>query len=277
VRESHGTRGPAGWTTLLIAAVALVVARPALAWGPQAHQLVVLEAIDTLPKELKSFYKDHRYELPTLALDAEPTPDAPDRRFLIDERETWPFFDVPPGEDACKQGYPDRCDSIGRLPWLVQESYTSLVEAFRSGDKARILAESDTLAGYVADLYNPLAVTKNYDGQLTEQHGLWMRIGARLIEAMDKRIKLKADAANYLDRPQDWVFDVIRGAYVWVDNLLWQEDLARRGQSGFTETYFDALERRAGVVVSDRLSLAAEGVGSYWYTAWTDAGRPQLK
>jgi len=264
-------------TTLLIAAAALVAPRPALAWGPQAHQLVVLEGIDTLPKELKSFYKDHRYELPTLALDAEPTPDSPDRRFLIDELETWPFFDVPPEEDACKQAYPDKCDSIGRLPWLVQESYTRLVEAFRSGDKARILAESDTLAGYVADLYNPLAVTKNYDGQLTEQHGLWMRIGARLIEAMDKRIKLKADAANYLDRPQDWVFDVIRGAYVWVDNLLWQEDLARRGQSGFTETYFDALERRAGVVVSDRLSLAAEGVGSYWYTAWTDAGRPQLK
>jgi len=277
VRESLGRVGPARWAALAIGAAVLAAAPPALAWGPQAHQLVVLEAIDTLPKELKSFYKDHRYELPTLALDAEPTLDSPERRFLIDELETWPFFDVPPNEAACKQAYPDKCDSIGRLPWLVQESYARLVEAFRSGDKARILSESDSLAGYVADLYNPLAVTKNYDGQLTEQHGLWMRIGARLVEAMEKRIKLKADAANYLDRPQEWVFDVIRGAYVWVDNLLWQEDLARRGQSGFTETYFDALERRAGVVVSDRLSLAAEGVGSYWYTAWTDAGRPALK
>lgn len=277
MRESLVTGRQARRVLLLVAGAALGAAAPALAWGPQAHQQAVLAAIDTLPKELRSFYKDHRYELPTLALDAEPAPDTPDRRFLIDELEAWPFFDVPPTEEACRQAYADKCDSIGRLPWLVQESHARLVEAFRSGDTARILAESDTLAGYVADLHNPLAVTRNYDGQLTEQHGLWMRIGARLVEAMDKRIKLKPDAANYLDRPREWVFDVIRGAYVWVDNLLWQEDLARRGQGGFTETYFDALERRAGVLVSDRLSFAAEGIGSYWYTAWTDAGRPPLK
>jgi hypothetical protein len=39
------------------------------------------------------------------------------------------------------------------------------VEAFRAKDKARILAESDTLATLVTDLHNPLALTDNTDGQ----------------------------------------------------------------------------------------------------------------
>ena len=64
------------------------------------------------------------------------------------------------------------------------------MEAFKSGDKVRILAESDTLAGLVADLHNPLALTENADGQKTDQHGLWVRFSARLPEAMEKRSKL---------------------------------------------------------------------------------------
>ena len=32
-----------------------------------------------------------------------------------------------------------------------------------------------------------------------------------------------------------------------------------------------------GPILRDRLSQAAGDVGSYWYTAWTAAGRPELK
>ena len=33
-----------------------------------AHRVVVEEAIDVLPKQLKNFYKDHRMEIPSQAL-----------------------------------------------------------------------------------------------------------------------------------------------------------------------------------------------------------------
>jgi hypothetical protein len=36
-------------------------------------------------------------------------------------------------------------------------------------------------------------------------------------------------------------------------------------------------EQRAGRILRDRLSQAAGDVGSYWYTAWTAAGRPELR
>ena len=176
-----------------------------------------------------------------------------------------------------KERFADDAAKVGRLPWLVQESYARLVDAFRSGDKVKILAESDTLSGYVADMANPLALTENNDGQKTGQHGLWMRFGTRLHDAMDKRLKVGPEAARFLDDPNGHVFAMATAAYIWLDNILYEEDLARRGQSGFGELYYESLERRAGALLRARLEQAATDVGSYWFTAWTAAGRPELK
>jgi hypothetical protein len=70
---------------------------------------------------------------------------------------------------------------------------------------------------------------------------------------------------------------VIVASYVWLDNTLYLEELAKRGKSGYGEIYFEELARRLGPIVRERLSRAAEDAGSYWYTAWTVAGRPELK
>ena len=124
----------------------------------------------------------------------------------------------------------------------------------------------------MVDLNGPLNLTKNRDGQETGQHGLWLRVMERLPQAMGRQLKLKADAANYLDDPNEYVFSVMLEAYVWVDNILYLDALARRGKQGYSEYYFDDFARRAGPILDERLSRAAEDAASYWYTAWTDAG-----
>ena len=59
------------------------------------------------------------------------------------------------------------------------------------------------------------------------------------------------------------------GTYVWLDNMLYLEELARRGKAGYGDPYFEDLARRVGPILRERLSRAAEDAGSYWYTAWT--------
>jgi hypothetical protein len=253
-------------------------AAPASAWSPLAHQRITTEAIDTLPKGLKPFYKGHRLEIPSLGLDAPPPQDdTPDRRFTVDRVAKFPFLDLPRKEDAFKAKYGDAALNVGRLPWMIQESYARLVEAFRSGDKAKILSESDVIASLVADLHNPLALTENHDGQKTEQHGLWVRFSGRFPEYLEKKLKISPEAARYLDKPNEHAFTIVNGSYIWLDNLLYEEDLARRGQTGYTERYYEALTARAEDLLEDILGNAATDVGSYWYTAWTEAGRPDLK
>lgn len=257
----------------------LVWGPAAWGWGPVAHEAALLKAVDTLPNPLKGFYRSHRLELPTLAPEPE-TPAAeegPERRFAVDRLLAFPFSDLPrqerelmalPGAEAAR---------VGRLPWLILDGYARLVEAFQAGDKPRILAESDALAALVVDLKNPLALTDNADGQKTGQHGLWLRFSTRLPEAMQRRLKLDADAARYLDDPREYVFGMVAATYVWLDNLLYLEELAKRGKAGYTEIYYESFELRCGGILRDRLGEAAADAGSYWYTAWTAAGKPDLK
>jgi hypothetical protein len=265
------------WLRAGLSLTLAALAPAALAWGPATHQLVTTRALDTLPKQLKPFYKAHRYELPSLQLEAVVPEDAPERRFQIDKLLAFPFPDLPTGEAAFKERFGEPAQGLGRLPWLVQESYARLVEAFKSGDKTRILNESDALSSLVADLHSPLALTENADGQKTGQHGLWARFCVRLPEAMERRLKVQPDTARFLDQPERFVFDVVRESYVWLDNVLYAEALARRGQAGYDSFFYEAFERHAGELLSRRLSRAAEDVGSFWYSAWTAAGRPELK
>jgi hypothetical protein len=265
-----------GVTLALATAIALRTV-PVAAFGTEAERAVLLQAIETLPKQLKPFYKEHRLEMPTLSPEATAPERGPDRRFAIDRLMPFPFVDLPRSEAEMKKRFGDPGAEIGRLPWLIQESYARLVEAFKSRDKAKILEESDALASLVAEIHNPLALTDNADGQKTGQHGLWLRFSQRLAEAMDKRLDLNPGAAVYLDDPKEYVFSMLAAAYVWLDNVLYLEELAKRGKGGYTEAYYEDLARRAGPVLRDRLTRAAEDVGSYWYTAWTAAGRPEVK
>jgi hypothetical protein len=270
--DRHGQRFALG-----LMLVAMLATAPAEAWGPVAHQFVTAKAIDTLPKELKKFYKEHRYELPSLSVEASFPEEGIERRFAVDHLFPFPFDDLPRSETALASQLGEEATDVGRLPWLIHESYFRLVEAFSSGDKARILAESDTLAGLVTDLHNPLALSDNADGQKTGQHGLWVRFSVRLPEAMEGDLDLDPDVGHYLDEPKEHVFSLINATYIWLDNLLYNEELARRGKGGYTEIYYADFARRVRPIVNLLLSEAAGESGSFWYTAWTQAGRPKLE
>jgi hypothetical protein len=265
------------WMIFGLALISAAPAPAALAWGLVAHQGVVRGAVESLPKQLKPFYKDHRFEIPSLALEPTIPERGPERRFMVDRLQPFPFLDLPHNEAELKSRYPDLADKVGRLPWLIHESYARLVEAFKTKDKEKILTESDTLAGLVADMHNPLALTENYDGQKTGQHGLWVRFTVKFPEAMEKHLRISPDAAVYLDDPKEYVFSMMNSSYVWADNIQYADDLAKRGKSAYSEIYYESLQIRAAEVLSRRLSIAANDAGSYWYTAWTAAGRPELK
>ncbi len=243
-----------------------------------AHQVTSAAAIDTLPKQLKGFYKAHRAELPSLALEPEFPVRGPERRFLVDRLLPFPFAELPRSEPALVAKFGDKAKGVGRLPWLIQESYARLVDAMKTPDKEKILAESDVLAGLIVDLRSPLNLTDNFDGHKTGQHGLWVRIVEKLPQAVGKDLKLSPDAANFLDNPKEYVFSILLASYVWLDNVLYLEELARRGKTGYADAYYEDLGRKLGPILRDQLlAPAAEDAGSYWYTAWTVAGRPELK
>lgn len=255
----------------------LLVFQPAasFAWSDAVYRLVLRKAMDTLPKGQKKYFEDHKFEMPSMIPDEDP-PVRPDlRRFAVDLLGKFPFVDVPQDEEGVKAKADIRV--VGRLPFLLLEAHARLVEAFKSGDKERILQEADAVGILAADLNNPLALSENFDGTKTDQAGLAKRFGTQLAESMEGRLKLNPEAARLLDSPREYVFGSLVRNHVWVDNVLYADNLAHRGKSSYGGPYFEAMELRAGRLLSELLSDAAADVGSFWYTAWTAAGRPELK
>lgn len=276
----------AGWVAAALAGVLAATAVAQTAPGDErprppvmdvVQQVVVAAAIDSLPKQMKPFYKAHRQEMGSQSLEPEFPPRTPERRFMVDRLLPFPFTELPRSEAALKAKYGEKAEGVGRLPWLIQESYARLVDAMKAGDKARILAESDLLGAYVVDIHTVLNLTDNFDGQKTGQHGLFARLVDKLPQKMGRDLKVSPDAARYLDDPNEFVFSMMTSTYVWLDNTLYLEELARRGKPGYGDIYLEDLARRVGPYVRERLSRAAEDTGSYWYTAWTVAGRPELE
>ncbi len=271
-------------TVLSLAAVAAAQPRPprdrerGQAPVVEIAQVKVVEAaIDSLPKPLKEFYKAHRVEMPSQALEPEFAPRTPERRFLVDRLAPFPFDELPRSEAALKAKFGDKAQGVGRLPWLVQESYARLLEAMKARDKQRILTESDVLGGLVVDMHTVVNLTDNFDGQKTGQHGLYVRFVEKLPQWAARELKLSPDAAVYLDDPEEYVFSMLTSTYVWLDNVLYLEQLAKRGKPGYGDIYFEDFSKRVAPILREQLSRAAEDAGSYWYTAWTVAGRPELK
>ena len=214
--------------------------------------------------------------MPGLSPEARSSEHGLERRFAIDRITPFPFRDLPRTEADFTARFGDDAKTIGRLPWLAHESYERLVTAFKGGDKGVLLKESDTLSDLLADLHNPLALSDNADGQKAGQHGLWVRFTDRFPSRVHS-LGLKADGAHLIDDPAGYLYSIVNGTYIWLDNVLYADDLAHRQDPAYGGVYYETLDERAGRILIERLSWAARDVASYWYTAWTAAGRPEMK
>jgi hypothetical protein len=88
---------------------------------------------------------------------------------------------------------------------------------------------------------------------------------------------LDGDTAHLIDDPKGYVFSILLSSYIWIDNILYADEIAHRPDPGYGGVYYEGLDDRAGKILRERLSWAARNTASYWYTAWTAAGRPELK
>jgi hypothetical protein len=259
----------------VVMAVLLVGSRQGLTWGDQAHTLTVKKAIDALPKPLKGFYEKRESAITQNVEDA--TIGSPRSVFEVDSLESFPFEDLPLSRTSAVEKYgEEKVAAAGDLPWKLIEDYEGLVQAFQENDLEKIDTISARIVMYVDDLSEPLNVSKLGDGAITGQEGFRDRFDGRLLETYGDKLKVDGSAAIYLDRPDDYIRSILVRSYVWVDNLLLIDYLSHLGVSSYDRFYYEGLWLRSEDILDERLSDAARDTASYWYTAWTKAGKPEL-
>ncbi len=187
----------------------------------------------------------------------------------------------------------DHFSEYGIVPYHLMAMQWRLTEAFRAKDEKRILRLAAEMGHYVADAHVPLHTTENYNGQLTDQLGIHAFWESRLPELFaDEEYDYFVGRAEYIENPQAYYWDIVLASHALVDSVLRTEKRLRatfpadqqycfvdrlgatiRTQCPeFAKAYSDAMQG----MVEDRMRRSIRAIGSAWYTAWIDAGQPDL-
>jgi hypothetical protein len=268
-------------------------------WGFLVHKTVQQLAIYQLPKSIRPFFYQHKDKL---VYDA-PRPDI--RRNQDSTEATKHFIDLEmygsnaannmplDWNEAIKKYTRDSLLKYGYVPYHVIYMKGKLTDAFKAQNKDSILFYASDLGHYISDANVPLHTTVNYDGQLTNQkgmHSLW--------ESMIPEIEIthynlySKHKASYLKNPEQAIWGAVRTAAALVPEMLAKEkELSlsftdaqkyrvqiRRGKeyksytSDFAKAYAGSLKSS----INDQLLASANLIADFYYTAWVDAGRPDL-
>jgi len=292
-------------TGLLLLLGALLVpmgtVEEAEAWGFYGHKRINRMACFTLPPEMFGFYKKHIDFISDHAVDPDrrrysTKGEAPRHYIDIDHfgSEGEDPFDVMPREWdlAVKKFSEDTLQEYGIVPWWIPRQYSKLVKAFARGDVDRILRYSAELGHYIGDAHVPLHTTENYNGQLTDQVGIHAFWESRIPELSAEEYDHFVGQATYVADPLDAAWDIVEQSHNALDSVLsFEKQLAEtfppdqrymfddRGttqQRTYSRAFSKAYEEMLGGQVERRMNQAIVKLGSFWYSAWIDAGQPDL-
>lgn len=204
-----------------------------------------------------------------------------------------PFSKIPQHwEDAVHKYSADTLDKYGTVPWAITYNYYKLVKAFKAHDTTNILEASANLGHYVADAHVPLHLTLNYNGQLTHQTGIHVLWESRIPELFGNHWNYYVGRAHYIENPLQEAFRICNTSFKEVDSVLRferalsksfppdkkyvSEKRGRKTDTNYSAAYALAYQKMLNGMVQRRIRASILSVGSFWFSAWVDAGQPNL-
>ncbi len=277
----------------------MVTPHPGLySFGFAAHRKINRMAVFTLPEEMIGFFKYHIDYISHHAID-------PDRRAHAVEGEAQrhyidieyygnsPFDSVPRYWKVAVEKYTeDSLQMHGILPWHMNIMMYRLTKAFEEENPDRILYNATHIGHYIADLCTPLHTTKYYNGRTPEQKGIHALWETRLVELYADSYDFLVGRANYLESPSEKVWEVIKKSHLTIDTIYhvydslynaMPQDLIyapeMRGQTttiAYSRIFSNAIHNGLNGMIERQMQRAVKLVGDFWYTAWVNAGQPDL-
>ncbi|MDN5212844.1 zinc dependent phospholipase C family protein [Fulvivirgaceae bacterium BMA12] len=267
-------------------------------WGFYAHKLINRHAVFSLPPEMIIFYKPNINFLVDHAVD----PDK--RRYMVKGEAPKHYIDLDhyPADTldqiafywktAVEKFTIDTLLSRGIVPWQIVRTKYQLTKAFAEKDFRKILKLSADLGHYIGDANVPLHTTSNYNGQLTNQHGIHGFWESRIPELSANGYDFLVGKAIYLPNPQKTAWAAVKNAHKAVDSVLLFEKLLNESIPGdkkysfeerngktikvYSQAFSYAYEKKLNGMVERQLKASIKMVADFWYTAWIDAGQPLL-
>lgn len=279
--------------------VLLVICEPCFCWGFYAHRQINYYAVFLLPPGMLGLYKKEIGFLSDHAVDPDKRrymlPEEGARHYIdLDRYGDYPFQALPRSwESACAKFGEDSLKRHGIAPWWILRMMQRLTKAFESGNRPQILKYSADLGHYLSDIHVPLHACSNHNGQFTGQqgiHGFWESRIPELFAASS--FDFLVGRAGYLPDVPGFVWSRVLESAAASDTVLRLErelsarispdrkfsfefrngSVVRQYAAGYSDQY----HRMLNGMVERRMRQSIYAVASCWYTAWVNAGQPDL-
>ncbi|WP_276504780.1 zinc dependent phospholipase C family protein [Terrimonas pollutisoli] len=277
----------------------LLIAHKSFCWGFYAHRKINQYAVFLLPPEMMILYKPYISFLEEHAVDPDKRryaiPEEGPRHYIdIDRYGVYPYDSLPrKWSEAVAKYSEDTLNMHGIVPWWLQTMLYRLTDAFKEKNQAKILKLSAEIGHYIADSHVPLHASSNHNGQYTDQkgiHGFWE---SRIPELMaEKDWDFFIGNAEYIKNPADFIWARVLESAAAADTVLkFEKELSlavpadqryafedRNGQiiRQYSSSYAKAYNDKLKGMVERRMRQSIFAVASFWYTAWVNAGQPDL-
>ncbi|OQP66091.1 S1/P1 Nuclease [Niastella vici] len=285
---------------LLLIALAVLCSHYLYPWGFYAHRQINYYAVFMLPPEMMALYKPNIQFLSDHAVD-------PDKRRYavaaegarhyidIDHYGTYPFDSLPHSWPKALEKYGnDTLQAYGIVPWYIQTMMFRLTAAFKAKDQVKVLKLSADIGHYIADAHVPLHVCSNHNGQLTNQQGIHAFWESRIPELLAATSwSFLMGKATYIEHPGAFIWSRVLESAGAADSVLRIErELTARfspdqkysfePRNGllikqYATAYCLAYDQQLNNMIERRMQQSIMAVASCWYTAWVNAGQPDLK
>ena len=266
-------------------------------FGFYAHRKINRMAVLTLPPEMIGLFKKHIEYITEHSID----PDKRSRsvegeaaKHYMDLERYGPIDSIPMyWRDAVARYTEDTLKVHGILPYNVYTMYFRLKEAFKKENLDEVLYNAANMGHYIGDACTPLHNTKFYNGRKPEEkgiHGFWE---TRLPELLGEKFNYFVGRAEYIKNPQLFAWQLVKESHACIDTIYMVLDemattypadkmysFEMKGSTlvkMFSEDYSTIFDKKINSMVERRMRIAIHAVASFWYTAWVDAGQPDLK
>ena len=280
--------------------VCLLFHEKVFCWGFYAHQKINFFAVFLLPPEMMVLYKPNISFLSEHAVDPDKRryslpAEAPRHYIDIDHYGSYPFAALPrKWYDAVLKFSADSLQKYGIVVWWIPIMQQRLTKAFRDKDQSKILKLSAEIGHYIADAHVPLHVCSNHNGQLTHQQGIHAFWESRIPEMLaEKEWDFFIGKAEYIAHPADFIWKRVLESAAAADTVLRYERILSdqfrddrkytfEDRNGvmirqYSSAYALAYNVKLNNMIERRMRASIYAIASFWYTAWIDAGQPDLK
>lgn len=269
-------------------------------WGFYAHQKINYYAVFLLPPQMLVLFKPHINFLSEHAIDPDKrryaVPDEGPRHYIdMDHYGTYPYTALPRNwRDAVAKFGKDSLQQHGIVPWHIQTMLYRLTDAFKAKNFSQLMKTGAEIGHYIADAHVPLHASSNHNGQFTNQkgiHGFWeSRVPELLAE---KEFNFFIGQAEYIQNPGDFIWNrVLESAQAADTVLTYERELTlqftddqkyafewRNGKTirQYSSAFTIAYNKKLDGMIERRMRQSIFAIASFWYTAWVNAGQPDLK